>query len=125
LIVKDYYQLLGVESEASDEEIKKAYRKLAMENHPDRNWNKPGCEELIKDLNEAYQVLGNNEERRRYDLLRQQPYINHASYQRNLSDDLMEIIRVFSRVGAGAKGFGGCRGMGLGLRGCRRRKRTF
>ncbi len=128
MIVKDYYQLLGVESEASGEEIKKAYRKLAMENHPDRNRNKLGCEELIKDLNEAYQVLGNHEKRRQYDFLRQKPFINHAShasYQGDLSDDLMEIIRLFSRVGANAKGFGGCRGMGFGIRGCRRRKRTF
>ena len=45
---KDYYRFLGVEKDASDEEIKKAYRKLVMEYNPDRNQDKPGCEEFQK-----------------------------------------------------------------------------
>jgi molecular chaperone DnaJ len=125
LAVKDYYWLLGVEREASGEEIKKAYRKLAMDYHPDRNQDKPGCEERLKDINEAYQVLGNEEKRRRYDLSCRQPFNRHVYYQENLSDDLIEIFRVFSRGGFGIKGFGGCRGMGLGKRGCRRWKETL
>ncbi len=65
---KDYYQTLGVTRNASDEEIKKAYRRLAMQYHPDRN---PGREkwanEKFKEINEAYAVLGNPEKRRQYD----------------------------------------------------------
>ena len=122
MAVKDYYQLLGVEREASDEEIKKAYRRLVLTYHPDRNKDNPDCEEIIKDLNEAYHVLGNQEKRRQYDILCQQLFNNYMYYQENLSDDLLAILRAFSRGGVGMKGFGGCRGMGLGKKGCRRCK---
>ena len=67
-MAKDYYQTLGVNRNASDEEIKKAYRKLAMQHHPDRN---PGKEkwanEKFKEINEAYAVLGDPDKRRQYD----------------------------------------------------------
>lgn len=125
MAVKDYYRLLGVEREASGEEIKKAYRKLAMAHHPDRNRDKPGCEDLLKDLNEAYQVLGNQEKRRQYDLLCRHPFKSGGSYQENLSDDLMAILRAFSRRGFGLQGGGGCRGRGFGKRGCGRWKGNF
>jgi DnaJ-class molecular chaperone len=125
LAVKDYYRLLGVESAASREEIKKAYRKLAMEYHPDRNQDKPGCEELLKDINEAYQVLGDKEKRRQYDFLCRQPLNRYVYYQENLGDDLIEILRVFSPRGFGTKRFGGCRGRGFGRRGCGRWKETL
>jgi DnaJ-class molecular chaperone len=120
LAVKDYYRLLGVERETSGEEIKKAYRKLAMEYHPDRNRDKPGCEELLKDINEAYQVLGDEEKRRQYDLRHQRPFIRHVYYQEDLSDEMIDILRIFSRGSFGMKGLGGCKG-----RGCGRRKFNF
>jgi curved DNA-binding protein len=66
---KDYYKSLGVERKASDEEIKRAYRKLAMKFHPDRNPNDPKAEEKFKEINEAYQVLSDAEKRARYDQL--------------------------------------------------------
>jgi DnaJ-class molecular chaperone len=122
LAIKNYYRLLGVDREASGEEIRKAYRKLAMEYHPDRNRDKPGCEERLKDINEAYQILGNQEKRRRYDLSRQQPFNRHVYCQENLSDDLIEILRVFSRGSFGMRWIGGCKGRGLGKRSCRRWK---
>ncbi len=64
---KDYYKILGVERNASAEEIKKAYRKLALQYHPDRNPNDKVAEEKFKEINEAYQVLSDPEKRAKYD----------------------------------------------------------
>ncbi len=66
---KDYYKTLGVERSASDQEIKKAYRKLAMKYHPDRNPDDKKAEDKFKDINEAYQVLSDPQKRTRYDQL--------------------------------------------------------
>ena len=125
MVVKDYYRVLGVEMEASGGEIKKAYRRLAMEYHPDRNRDKSGCEERLKEVNEAYRVLGDEQKRLQYDLSLRQSFNTNVYYQENLTDDLMEILRVFSRGGFGMKGFGGRRGMGLGRKGCRRWRNDF
>ncbi|MBH0198366.1 MAG: DnaJ domain-containing protein [Nitrospira sp.] len=65
----DYYQLLGVSREASDEEIKKAYRKLVFQHHPDRNPGSAQAEEKIREINTAYEVIGDAEKRRSYDRL--------------------------------------------------------
>jgi len=64
---KDYYEILGVDKRASEEEIKKAYRKTALKYHPDRNPNDPKAEELFKEAAEAYEVLSNPEKRAKYD----------------------------------------------------------
>jgi curved DNA-binding protein len=66
---KDYYKTLGVEKTASDADIKKAYRRLAMKYHPDKNPGDRSAEERFKDINEANQVLGDKEKRARYDQL--------------------------------------------------------
>ena len=66
---QDYYQTLGVGREASAEEIKKAYRKLAMEHHPDHNPGDKRAEERFKQINEAYQVLSDPEKRAHFDRL--------------------------------------------------------
>ena len=63
---QDYYDLLGVSRSASDEDIKKAFRKLAMEYHPDRN-KREGAAEKFKEINEAYQVLSDSQKRSAYD----------------------------------------------------------
>lgn len=64
---KDYYEVLGVNRDASDEEIKKAFKKLAMKFHPDRNPDNPKAEESFKEAKEAYEVLSDEQKRAAYD----------------------------------------------------------
>ncbi len=64
---RDYYQTLGVSKSADQDDIKKAYRKLARKYHPDVNPDDPNAEEKFKDINEAYQVLSDDEKRKKYD----------------------------------------------------------
>lgn len=66
-IKKDYYEVLGVERDASTEDIKKAYRKLALKYHPDKNQGDGDAEEKFKEINEAYSVLCDEEKRAAYD----------------------------------------------------------
>jgi curved DNA-binding protein len=66
---KDYYKILGVERTAGADEIKKAYRKLAMKYHPDRNQGNKQSEDKFKEINEAYEVLSDPQKRSRYDQL--------------------------------------------------------
>jgi molecular chaperone DnaJ len=83
---QDYYDILGVQRGASAEEMKKAYRKLAMQYHPDRNPNNPTAEHKFKELNEAYDVLKDDQKRAAYDRF------GHAAFENG---------------GAGAGGGGG------------------
>ncbi|MBX7158598.1 MAG: DnaJ domain-containing protein [Verrucomicrobiae bacterium] len=66
---KDYYQILGVSKTANDDEIKKAFRKLARQHHPDVAKNKTEAEAKFKEINEAYEVLSDAEKRKKYDTL--------------------------------------------------------
>src|SRR6478672_1958056 len=67
---KDYYAVLGVPASATQDEIKKKYRKLASKHHPDKNPNDPKAAETFKEISEAYQVLGDAEKRKQYDQMR-------------------------------------------------------
>jgi len=64
---RDYYEVLGVERTVGEAELKSAFRKIAMEHHPDRNPDNPASEEIFKEAAEAYEVLSNAEKRARYD----------------------------------------------------------
>ena len=86
---RDYYEVLGVAKDASAEEIKKAYRKITKENHPDLHPGDKACEERFKEANEAYEVLSDDEKRQRYD------QYGHAAFDTNAG------------YGAGFGGFGG------------------
>lgn len=66
---RDYYEILGVSRDASQEEIKKAFKKLARKNHPDVAKDQDNAEARFKEINEAYEVLGDPEKRKKYDLL--------------------------------------------------------
>ena len=71
----DFYEVLQVSRDASDQELKASYRKLAMQYHPDRNPNNPAAEEKFKECSEAYQVLSDAEKRAAYDRY------GHAAFQ--------------------------------------------
>ena len=64
---RDYYEVLGVDKNAGDNEIKKAYRKMAMKYHPDTNPDNKEAEEKFKEVNEAYSILSDPEKKARYD----------------------------------------------------------
>ena len=64
---RDFYDILGVNRDASEEDIKKAYRKLAMKHHPDRNPDNPKAEDQFKEAKEAYEVLSDPQQRAAYD----------------------------------------------------------
>jgi molecular chaperone DnaJ len=66
----DYYEILGVPRDVSDEDLKKAYRKLVLQYHPDRNPGVKTAEEKIREINAAYEVVGDPEKRQAYDRLR-------------------------------------------------------
>lgn len=72
--MKDYYQVLGIKPDASSNDLKKAYRRLAREHHPDRNPGNVQAEERFKEIQEAYGVLSDPEKKKRYDRMRRNPF---------------------------------------------------
>ncbi len=99
---RDYYEVLGVERDASEAEIKKAYRQLALEYHPDRNPDRPDASERFKEAAEAYEVLSDPEKRARYDRY------GHAGLKGMHVGEFgsfEDILRAFSDVFGGASIF--------------------
>lgn len=123
MATRDYYSTLGLTPDSSAEEIKKAYHKLAMQYHPDRNGGNPEGEERLKGINEAYQILGDEKKRRRYDLQYRQPFENYVFYEEGMDNDFVSVFRMFSQMGFDMKRAGGCRRRGFGRGGCGRWKR--
>jgi molecular chaperone DnaJ len=105
---RDYYEILGVSREADAETIKKAYRKLALKYHPDRNPGDPAAEERFKEAAEAYAVLSDPEKRRRYDLYGHEGLGAEAAF-RGFDQD---IFAEFSDILGDLFGFGGLFGEG-------------
>ena len=125
LVIRDYYRTLGLRPDSSAEEIKKVYRKLAMKYHPDRNGGDPESEEHLKEINEAYCILGDEEKRRRYDLQYRQPFEHVVFSEEIVDEDLVTVLRKFSQMGIYKKRTGGCRRSGFGRGGCGRWRKGF
>jgi|SRR3989339_815567 len=101
-MTEDYYKTLGIEKSADQEEVKKAYRKLAMKHHPDKNPNNREAEEKFKKISEAYAVLSDAEKRKQYDTYGSDQFSQRYSQEdifRNV--DLNEILRGFGFGGHG------------------------
>jgi molecular chaperone DnaJ len=100
---RDYYKVLGVERSASQEEIKKAYRKLALQHHPDRNPGNKEAEDNFKEAAEAYEVLGDPEKRRKFD---QFGHEGMRGTDFHPFTDVNDVFSAFSDIFGGG-GFGG------------------
>ncbi len=100
---KDYYKILGVSKDASQEEIKKAFRKLAVKYHPDKNKGNKEAEEKFKEINEAYAVLSDPEKRKQYDAFGSQEFHKHFSQEDIFRN--FDFSSIFQDLGIGGDGF--------------------
>ncbi len=109
----DYYNILGVDKSASDADIKKAYRKVAMKYHPDKNPGDKAAEEKFKEAAEAYEVLRDPEKRQRYDQFGKAGLNGAGGFGGNgagftdINDIFSHFSDIFSGMGGGFGGFGG------------------
>lgn len=102
MTAKDYYKNLGIPKTASAEEIKKAYRKMAMKYHPDKNEGDKTSEARFKDINEAYAVLSNPEKKKQYDMFGAEGFEKRFSQEDIFRDfDFGSIFKEFNFGGGG------------------------
>ncbi len=108
---KDYYAILGVSRSATQEEIKKAYRRLAIKYHPDRNPGDKEAEEKFKEAAEAYEILGDPEKRARYDQFGDAAFAGGGAHHYTDVEDIFrhfgDIFRDFFGGDFGGYGYGG------------------
>lgn len=104
---KDYYKILGVSESAKEDEIKSAYRKLALKFHPDKNPGNKSAEEKFKEISEAYYVLSDQKRRDEYDMVRKGGF-SGGSYQGAQGFDASDFMNFFRSGGSG--GGSGSRG---------------
>jgi molecular chaperone DnaJ len=109
---RDYYEILGLTKDASQDEIKKGYRQKAKELHPDRNSDKPNAEEQFKEANEAYEVLKNGEKKAAYDRYGHAAFEGSAGRAGGQGDFANAFSDVFDDLFGGLRGGGGRRGGG-------------
>lgn len=110
---RDYYEVLGVSKSASESEIKKAYRKLALKYHPDKNEGDSAAEEKFKEAAEAYEVLSNAEKKQRYDQFGHAGMGGQGGFGgggMNMDDIFSNFGDIFGGAFGGGGGFGGPRG---------------
>ena len=116
-MAEDYYKVLGVNKSASKDEIKKAYKKLALKHHPDRNKGDKKSEEIFKKINEAYAVLSDDNKRKQYDQFGAEGFSNRFSTEDIFRGfDFGSILKefglgddIFSNIFGGGPGAGGRR----------------
>lgn len=99
---RDYYEVLGVSKTATEEEIKKAYRKIALQNHPDTHPNDKDAEERFKEASEAYEVLSDPKKRSTYD---QFGFSGMNDFQGGAAGNYSNVYRDFSDIFGGSGGF--------------------
>jgi molecular chaperone DnaJ len=111
---EDYYDILGISKNATQAEIKKAYRKLAIKYHPDKNPDDSEAEEMFKKAAEAYEVLGNEEKRQKYDQFGHSAFDGSGGFGGGGGMNMDDIFSQFGDIfgGGGFSGFGGFGGGG-------------
>jgi molecular chaperone DnaJ len=105
---RDYYEVLTVSREASCEELRKAYRREALKHHPDRNQGDAAAESKFKEINEAYQVLSDDEKRRIYDQFGHAGLDGAGGGQGGMGDVFAHMQDLFTEMFSGSMGgYGG------------------